>query len=264
MSAYIYIIKMNLLTSLSYSFDVFSSFITSFIIMVAGVFVWKAAYVGIPSSVEGVNESQMVTYIIISFFLSSIFVCNVDNSINYKIRKGDIVSDFIRPLNPFFCWLMEDIGEAFNATILRFVPLLLVSAPIFRFSLPGSIEAAMLFVPSCILSYSILWLISAITGLLAFWIIELGNMRIVKNIIITILSGSMVPLWFFPKNIQDLSRFLPFQYTYQTPLGIYIGKITIRDAIPSILLQMAWVIILSGLTFIMWKRAKRKLLVQGG
>ena len=264
MTAYFYIIKMNLLTSLSYNFDVFSSIVTSFIIMVAGVFVWKAAYAGIPFSVEGVNESQMVTYIIVSFFLSSIFVCNVDNNINSKIRKGSIVADFIRPLNPFFCWLMEDIGQAFNAIILRFFPLLLIAAPIFRFQLPCSIEAAILFVPSCMLSYFILWLISSITGLLAFWIVELGNMRIVKNILITILSGSMVPIWFLPESIQRLSRFLPFQYTYQTPLGIYIGKIQIQDAISSILLQIVWIFILSGLAFVMWKRAKRKLLVQGG
>jgi len=264
MTAYIYIIRMNLLSSLAYRFEVFSSIITNFIVMFAGVFVWKAAYTGMPSSVEGVNERQMVTYVIVSFLIGGLFDIGVAWIIGEKMREGTIVSDFIRPLNPFFCWLMEDIGRSLNALFLQFLPLLLISTLVFGFSLPCSLGAAVLFIPSCILSYFILWLIYAITGLLAFWIIDLRNMGNVTYIIISILSGSMVPLWFFPEGIQSVSRFLPFQYTYQTPLGIYIGKITLNDAIPSMLLQVLWVLLLSGLACVMWNRAKKRLLVQGG
>ncbi|MEN6312624.1 MAG: ABC-2 family transporter protein [Clostridiaceae bacterium] len=264
MTAYIYVIRMNLLTSLAYRFEVFSSVIANFIVMFAGVFVWKAAYAGMPSSVEGVNERQMVTYIIVSFLIDGLFDISVDWSIGQKMRDGSIVSDFIRPLSPFFCWLMEDIGRSLNALFLRFLPLLLISTVVFGFSLPCSLGAAILFIPSCILSYFILWFISAITGMLAFWIIDLRNMGIVTYTIISILSGSMIPLWFFPESIQSVSRFLPFQYTYQTPLGIYIGKITLNDAIPSMLLQVLWVFILLCLACVMWKSAKKRLFVQGG
>lgn len=264
MISYIYIIRMNLLTSLAYRFEVFSSVISHFVVMFAGVFVWKAAYSGMPSSVEGVTERQMVTYIIVSFLISGLFDISVEWSIGEKMRDGSIVSDFIRPLNPFFCWLMEDIGQSLNALFLRFLPLLLISSLVFGFSLPCSLGAAIVFIPSCLLSYFILWFINAITGMLAFWIIDLRYMGIVTGIIIEILSGSMIPLWFFPEKIQSVSRFLPFQYTYQTPLGIYIGKTALNEAIPSMLLQALWVLILAGLACIMWKRAKKRLFVQGG
>lgn len=264
MTAYIYIIKMKLLTSLAYRFEVFSSIFTNFILMFSGVFIWKAAYTGTSGTVDGVSEKQMVTYIILSFLLSSIFANDVDNVVNDRVREGTIVSDFIRPLNPVLCWFMEDVGNSVSALVLRFMPLLIIAAAIFRFSLPGSLTAAILFILSCILSYSILWLISGITGLLAFWIVELGNMGIVKNVIISIFSGSMVPLWFFPENIRTFASFLPFQYTYQTPLSIYIGKATPSEAVFSMLLQLVWIFLLTGVIYLMWNSAKKKLLVQGG
>lgn len=264
MTAYLYIIKMKLLTSLAYRFEVFSLVFTNFILMFSGVFIWKAAYSGTSGTVDGVSEKQMVTYIVLSFLLSSIFANDVDNQINYKVRDGSIVADFIRPLNPVFSWFMEDVGQSFSALLLQFAPLLIIATAIFHFSLPASPAVAILFIISCILSYTILWLISGITGLLAFWIVELGNMAIVKNVIISILSGSMVPLWFFPESLQTIARYLPFQYTYQTPLSIYIGKTTLNEAAFSLVLQLVWIVILTAVIYAMWSRAKNKLLVQGG
>jgi ABC-2 type transport system permease protein len=115
-----------------------------------------------------------------------------------------------------------------------------------------------------VLSYAILWLLSAIVGLVAFWAMELGNMGMVKDSIVRILSGSIIPLWFFPSSIQTISKFLPFQYTYQTPLAIYIGEIRTVDALKAMGIQFVWIAALYVLLYVVWNKAKKKTLIQGG
>jgi ABC-2 type transport system permease protein len=82
--------------------------------------------------------------------------------------------------------------------------------------------------------------------------------------LIRILSGSFVPLWFFPQWVQKVSAFLPFIYIYQTPLSIYIGKINVKQAFQSMLIQFVWILILSFILSRIWKKACRMVTVQGG
>ncbi len=107
-------------------------------------------------------------------------------------------------------------------------------------------------------------MLSAIVGLIAFWAMELGNFGMVKDSIVRILSGSVVPLWFFPDSVQTISKFLPFQYTYQTPLAIYIGAIDPLDAAGVMGIQLVWIAVLYAVLYVVWSKAKKKTLIQGG
>ncbi len=76
MSAYYYLAKMKLLVFLSYRFEVFTSLGTNLIVVIANIYLWKAAYKGI-DSVAGVKENQMLTYTIMSTLLASFFSVNI-------------------------------------------------------------------------------------------------------------------------------------------------------------------------------------------
>lgn len=208
LQAYWYITKMRILTTLAYRFEVFAAIGTHFILMIASIFLWRAAYGGI-DQVSEFKLEDLITYSVISIMLSSIFVHDVQNIIYSKIREGQIVTDFYRPISLLGSYLADDIGSMLSAVVNKALPLFLFAAIFFDAPLPSSTLDFLLFIPSCILSYSILWLMSALVGLIAFWVMELGNMGIVKDSIVVILSGSMVPLWFFPDSVQTVSRFLP-------------------------------------------------------
>lgn len=263
MTSYLYLIKLRLLTALTYRFEVFASIGTNIILMFASVFLWKTAYRGV-DTVAGLEERQMVTYAIVSILLGAVFTCNVENVINGRIREGEIATDLIRPVNLMLCWLSEDIGESVCAIAIRFAPLLVLATLFFQAPLPSSLTAGVLFLLSCLLSFGILWLLSALVGVAAFRILELGNMGIVKDAIVRLLSGSIVPLWLFPKSVVKISAFLPFQYTYQTPLGIYIGKLAPAQALSSMAVQGLWIAVLGLLLVAAWNKAKRHVMVQGG
>lgn len=263
MSAYYYIAKMKLLVSLTYRFEVFISLGTNLIIIVANIFLWKTAYSGI-DSVAGVNETQMITYTMISILLASFFSGNIEHTLQERITQGDIAIDFFRPVNILLSYLAEDIGIALSSFISKLIPLLIIMAVFIQVPLPTNLGVFILFIFSTFFSFIILWLISASIALLCFWALQLGEVKTIKDGILLLLSGKIIPLWLFPKNIQNVLEFLPFQYIYQTPLSIYIGKLTPTQIATSMIVQFVWVILFTTLLCFGWSRARKRVLVQGG
>ena len=99
---------------------------------------------------------------------------------------------------------------------------------------------------------------------ISFWLISMGPLSSLKICIIRMLSGSIIPLWFFPEWLRNILAFLPFQYIYQLPLSIYIGKLTEQETIFQIGVQLVWLLILYGLYRLMQKKVLTNVMVQGG
>ena len=93
------------------------------------------------------------------------------------------------------------------------------------------------------------------------------NEKGIVNIIITladILSGIVVPIPFFPKVLQAISKFLPFQYISDLPFRIYVGNIELKEGLYGMIIQIIWVILLIGLGYLLMKKSLKKVVVQGG
>ena len=78
------------------------------------------------------------------------------------------------------------------------------------------------------------------------------------------MSGSIIPIWFFPESVAKVLSALPFVYIYQLPLSIYIGRGSRSDLIGQMKIQFLWLVILSVIFFYVGSRVTRKVMVQGG
>ncbi len=263
MLAYLFVAKMRFLVSLAYRFEVLTSALSNIVILLASVFLWKVAYQDL-SSVAAVTQNQMLVYTILSLVLSMLFVTNVQNQLHNRIREGSISIDLIRPISLLGFYLAEDLGSVSSAFLNKSLPLLVFASIVFIFPSPKSTWGFLLFIPSSLFSYAILWELSALTGLLSFWLIDLGNLGIVKDVLVRVLSGSLLPIWLFPSWLGNISALLPFQYTFQTPLSIFIGKLTFHEAIKEMSVQLIWILVFGVLVIAVWDRARRNTLVQGG
>jgi ABC-2 type transport system permease protein len=92
----------------------------------------------------------------------------------------------------------------------------------------------------------------------------MGPIASIKNYLISILSGAFVPIWFFPKTVQNILSFFPFVYTYQQPLGIYIGRTSTGAVLKGMSIQVIWILIFFILFSKLEKRAFKNIMVQGG
>jgi ABC-2 type transport system permease protein len=260
---YFFIARIRVLMAMAYRFDVFSSIAVQVILMVSTLYIWRTAFQG-DDAVSGVTLPQMLAYGVISALLATFWTARVADTIRDRVTQGQISTDLIRPTEPLLLWLAEDVGQSICSLLTKGIPLLICGALLVGAIGPASLEAVLFFLPACVLSYLILWLMTALVGLVAFWTIEFGHLDMVKNALVGVLSGSFVPLWFFPDWFARICAWLPFVYTYQGTLGIYVGKTQGWESAKILGIQLAWVLALGALLVILWKKARRKVLVQGG
>ena len=121
-----------------------------------------------------------------------------------------------------------------------------------------------LFLLSVVLSFLINWLISALFGMIAFTAVNIDALMQVKKHLIRLLSGSIIPLWFFPPAVSKVLGVFPFVYIYQLPLSIYIGKGDRAEHLAQMGIQSVWLLILCLVFFFVHNRVTKKVMVQGG
>jgi len=263
MKAYLYVVKLRIQTALAYRFNMISTILVQCIVMFAISYFWIAVY-GETESVLDISKKDMLTYTSISILMGNLLTMNVQYRIVDSIRNGNVALDILKPVNVYGIYLAEDIGDAINALCQKVVPLLIISTIIFGFpKTPSGVNLA-LFLVSFIMSYLINWFLAALLGLCAFQTISMGPMMAVKGYIIKLLSGSFIPLWFFPQGLQNVLEYLPFVGVYQIPLGIYIGKYAVENMIIQIAIQSMWVLVLLMGFIAFQKKMARKVLIQGG
>lgn len=263
MKAYIYVAKMRLQTMMAYRMDTWTFMIMQCLIMAAMGFFWRAVYGGAEAS-HGVTGDMMVTYTVISQLMSSLYYMGVEDRISDAVKSGSIATDMIKPVNLFSLYFAEDMGSILFNLVFNTIPMFVVALLIFGLPAPASAAHFGLFFASFVLGYAINWVFSATFAMMAFTAIDLGPVFSIKYHFVNMLSGSVVPLWFFPEWLRNAMYCLPFVYMYQEPLSMYIGKYTPAECLAKLGIQAAW---LAGLLVIFafaQNRATRRVMVQGG
>lgn len=263
MKAYLYVAKIRIQTALAYRFDMISTILVQCIVMFAISYFWIAAYGG-TESVLDISKKSMLTYATISILMGNLLTMNVQYRIVDSIRNGNVALDILKPINVYGIYMAEDIGDVINAFCQKVVPLLIISTIMFGFPKASSGVNFILFLVSFIMAYLINWLLAALMGLCAFQTLSMGPMMAVKGYIIKLLSGSFIPLWFFPQGLQNVLECLPFVGIYQVPLGIYIGKYTVENMVFRMGIQLIWVLVLLVGFIALQKKMAEKVLIQGG
>ena len=78
------------------------------------------------------------------------------------------------------------------------------------------------------------------------------------------LSGNIIPLPFFPKKYLFIVELSPFAYMQNVPFRIYSGNLAGREIYQCILRQIFWLVTLMFLGIVIWKRAEKRIIIQGG
>lgn len=260
---YLFVYKTRIIRSFTYKFEVYGNILMQVIIMITTAFFWKALF-GSETFGNGITADSMLTYTVMSSVLSVLFTTGVERRMQQSVEKGSIAIDMMRPVNVFGVFLAEDLGSLTALLVQNLLPILLLGSLLIQVPVIASPSAIPLFAVSLVLSMGINWLMAAIFGMWAFTAISMDALFQAKKHLIRLLSGSIIPIWFFPKWLADILNALPFVYIYQLPLDIYIGSTTDEEIYSRILLQLVWALVLAALFCLLSKRVLKKVLVQGG
>ncbi len=263
MKKYLYVVKTQIIKSLTYEFNVYGNIIMQTIIMITSSFFWKALYKD-HSTVSGVDADSMLTYVIVSSLLSVLLITNVERRIQISVQKGTVATDMMKPISLFGVYFAEDIGNIVALVFQNMIPILVIGCLMIRIPKMADPHALPLFVISVTESVLINWLIAALFGMIAFTAVNIDALIQVKKHLLRLLSGSIIPIWFFPSSVARVLESLPFVYIYQLPLSIFIGKGDRAQQIRQMQIQFLWLGILAALFFFVQNRVTRKVMVQGG
>lgn len=212
--------------------------------------------------------SQGITYIWFGQCFINLAHFSLDNEIYQKVQTGDYVYELCRPLNLYNHWFARSMAIRVSSTLLKSVLALIVclyllpqryrmQPPVSTYALLGTI---LVLFGALILSCAIANIINVI--LLR---VEMGlGLFNLFSAIVTITSGTLIPLYVYPDWIQSILRMLPFAGTMDFPASIYTGLIPVSQIWYVLIKQLVWIVILILLGKWRMKASLKKAIVQGG
>lgn len=261
---YIAFTKKAFMRSAAYRFDVWTRLVSNIIFLLMWMSIWYALYMD-KDEASGISLTAMLTYVAVSQFLTAVNGAGTPLwELQEKVRTGDIALELMRPFDVPLRYLFADFGSVAFYMLTALVPLYVFLFFFVDLTLPTSWVTWMLFLLSGFLGFLIRYCIELTFGLFTFWLIETGGIEDIFYFSVSLLSGSVIPLWFFPEWLQTFAEYLPFQGIYFIPNAIFIEEITGNELVVSLGIQLFWVAVSYAILRFVWRKASNKVVVQGG
>ncbi|MCM3179312.1 ABC transporter permease [Cytobacillus horneckiae] len=256
--------KKSFLRSAVYRFDVWSRLGSNIIFLLMWGSIWTALYAG-KEEAGGVSFEAMLTYIVVSQFLTGVNGAGTPLwEIQEKVRTGDIALELMRPFDVPLRYLFADFGSVAFYIVTALLPLYTVIFIFMDVALPTDWLTWVYFIIASVIGFLIRYCIEMSFGLLTFFLVETGGIEDIFYFAMSLLSGSVIPLWFFPDWLATIAIYLPFQGIYYIPNSIFIGEIAGLEILTSIGIQLFWVAVTYLVLRLIWSQASKKVIVQGG
>jgi ABC-2 type transport system permease protein len=225
--------------------------------------IFVAVYAG-RESIGGITLQQVITIVTLANLQTFlIFPLVTSLYVRERLREGQIALDLARPA-PFLSQLLAHQAGATAAT-LPFVVLALPFAMLLGgLQPPISPIAGLLYLISLGLGYLVAVLLGLIIGLMAFWTMEIDGVATIYAFANQFFGGALVPLWFFPPVLRRVADLLPFRAQTFIPVSMYSGQLSSAQAVQALAVQVSWVAVLAGCAWLLWRRALRRVVIQGG
>lgn len=249
MKKYIYVIKMALMDIAAYPSGFFGNIFKDGVTLLIYIFLWSSLY-GNKSEVMGYTLSGIITYYAISFTIRAIVnTRSITREVENGVRYGQLSAMLLKPIS-------FNLYVFFNKDIHNFVKILAPAGVVlfltYQLNVFSPTQYALPFLVSLGLSVAISSLFHSMLGTMAFWLVNTWGIRSILGRIISLLSGSLIPLAFFPSWMLTLSSFLPFRHMVYTPIVIYLNQLTANEIYSSLSVQFVWVISLFILHRLTW------------
>lgn len=223
---------------------------------------WTAVYQG-REVVDGVSLAMMVSYATFANLQSWLVSPWEFSLIPMRVRQGQVATDLAKPMG----FITQMHARQFGRT-MAIAPFAILTLPLAVLigggQPPASLVAALSYLVSVMIAYVIATLLSVLVGMVSFWIMETTGLFVMYRIVSLFFSGGLVPLWLMPGALRLAAEAMPFQAITYLPLAIYLGRVSGTATLHALAVQAAWVVALALAGRLVWSRALRRVVVQGG
>jgi ABC-2 type transport system permease protein len=202
------------------------------------------------SARQPIDLAQVITYTWLGQGLLGLLPWQADAEISEAVETGNVAYERLRPVDTHTLWLARAIAARAANTSLRVVPMFVTAAIVlpliglgaWSWHMPSSPQAAGLFAVSISLT---VFLSSAFTVLLNIAVTALKTRRAanIAPVLVSPLSGMIVPLVLMPTWMQPFLFWQPFAGLVDIPYRIYFANLTGMSALEGIAAQTLWIVL---------------------
>lgn len=263
---YIKVFQISMQNMLEYRSDFLFTLLLRFFPVIIQIFMWTAVYrASAEKEVMGYTYIQMMTYTILSVFISGILSVDIHYKIAGDIKNGVLSKYLILPLDYYGYQAAGFLGGKISETVL-------LSAGIILVCLMMQLRKLILLTAAEVLLFVLFWALALLLqfvmhyclACLAFWFGECGGVFTAVDVIARIVSGAVFPLDFFGSLAVDISKAFPFYYTTYFLTNILLGKSGQEELLFGLAAIISWIIILCLIGKILWNKGQKRYIAAGG
>ena len=229
-------------------------------------FIWTAVYGNSDSVIHGMELGQMLRYFGASTLIGYLTMDFADWNLQMLVRTGKFLTFQLRPVHHRFFAFSQKAGHRILGFIVEFLPCVLIFQFVFKINMVP--KYPLWTIVSVLLAFLMNFYVNYSIGLTAFWLVNASGVRSVFQALSGVLSGTLIPLVFFPDLLQKVLFFLPFQYIAYVPSMVFSGSYSlggVRMEISTIVLLQGLMVILTALfSEIVYRQAIKKFSAAGG
>lgn len=221
---------------------------------------WYAIFkIGGATEVAGMSYGQMVQYTLVSLLFTQVRGGDLDFELAEMIRSGQLSNYLLRPVSVVeFTFIRGSAPRFFIAGLCLAIGCGVGLA--FGLS-PGRMVGAMAL---ALLGNVIHYQFGACLATTSFFWEESYSVLMVKNMIVSLLSGELIPLFLFPASLSWIWKMTPFYLYVYGPTRYAQGEWTHLHFLGLIGIALAWIVGFAILIRVLWTIGIRRYLSLGG
>jgi ABC-2 type transport system permease protein len=251
------------MVGLVYRFGFLFTIVGNVVYLGVAYYLWRSIY-GYSDTIRGLTFNETFLYVGLGSAIFILLKTYADWYIHYEIREGLIANYLTKPLDFQIYNLFANLGSLLmNLTAITIPTVLLLT---FVFKVKVTIGPGLFLFPiGLLLAFLISFSIDYFIGLMGFYSESVWGLSTTKEIIVTVFSGALIPLQFFPTAMQKALFWLPFQAIYHTPIMMLTKPDQGLDVfLPMMAVQVAWAVTLFIAARLFYNQAIKVLRIAGG
>jgi ABC-2 type transport system permease protein len=197
---------------------------------------WYALFkVGGQTEVAGMRYGDMVLYTLVSLFFSQVRGGDHDFELAEMVRTGQLSNYLLRPVGVIeFVWIRGIAPKLFIAGAGLVIGMAV--APFFGLQPARMIGAMLMALIGNIIHYQF----SAALAAASFYWEEAYSVLMVKNMVVSLLSGELIPLFMFPASMKWVWQSTPFYLFVFGPTQYVLGHWTHAEFLRQLGMSVLW------------------------
>lgn len=258
---YIALGKTKILDDYSHVLDRLFSGIFIGVILFIFLNIWKTVYAG-AEQVGGFTLTHMIWYLSFAEMISFASGTNRIEKLGAEIRNGSLSASLLKP------WSF--IAKELTILSANFVSILLTAGVIgfaVAFFLVGPLDISLATLPFvCIVLLGgvlLSFMIVTSFALLSLWLEDVSALYWIYQKILFIAGGMLIPLEFYPSWMQDIIQYFPTTFLMYWPSKLFV-HFSFEKFFYVLASQSVWIVIMSFIMIMVYKKGIRKVGIYGG